>query len=705
MQLKRIRLRNYCNHRDTTLEFKSGLTAIVGRNGCGKSNVLDGIKLALTGSSSNSGKKQDNINCLATKKEKSSVELEFEHAGVSATVARFLRPAQPATLTFANGRQVLGEEAVNNEIASILGVDAATIHNIVVVSQKDLFGFITHTPAERAKHFQSLFATDVAERVHQHLSKHIKTYEFTNWQPNIDSKIAEIVMLSQQLVDAVAADSQVLADADPYAAGIAALRAEQHKLRAIADLTVEINNAERSIAAGEYTLSVMQDRLNVLRNEYQLTEADLAKLLVKKSEAEAQLAEAAANRQYEATYRAQTANRSKLQSDIALYAAAVVSLEAHADFTRVMPEHSDMEKLMNQCAADKQLLESSVCPTCGVSKQMSSDELNVVRARLDSNAAVCAEYSRNLQAFKKVATQIAAYKNQIGLSEAQLATVEATLATLPSTFEIPDTREAQALLEAIQEKQKMLQFCTASGTRESNEVSRLTGTLAAERANLANNRVKLVGLGTVTAPEVEIAAKLQNHVLASQAWTQSKARYKLTEEAVARCKIELEGLNARAAKSSVDKLWVQELESVAAMFHRDAAPRYVAFHNLKLLAKEMNSMLELFDAEYRVHAEEDLSFVATFFDGRRQLVERLSGGQSVIIALVFRLAVNVLFADSVNAIFLDEPTAFQDEHHIKGFAPVLAKLRDYSSKRGLQCFIVTHERDLAPLFDNVISLG
>ena len=140
------------------------------------------------------------------------------------------------------------------------------------------------------------------------------------------------------------------------------------------------------------------------------------------------------------------------------------------------------------------------------------------------------------------------------------------------------------------------------------------------------------------------------------------------------------------------------------MLHKDAAPRFVAQKNLQRLQVNINDCLALFDAPYRVEADDGLSFIARFTNGTKQPAERLSEGQKVILALSFRLSLNLLFADNIGALYLDEPTAYLDEHHIRGFEPVLSQLRGFSASRGLQCFIVTHEKDLAPLFDRVVQL-
>jgi DNA repair exonuclease SbcCD ATPase subunit len=150
--------------------------------------------------------------------------------------------------------------------------------------------------------------------------------------------------------------------------------------------------------------------------------------------------------------------------------------------------------------------------------------------------------------------------------------------------------------------------------------------------------------------------------------------------------------------------WLTRLGDVRNLLHREAAPRLVAQRNLQLIQQRVNEMLEWFDAEFRVTAVDGLSFEAHFTDGRQLPAERLSIGQQVVLALGFRFAVSFLYAN-LGFLVLDEPTAYLDRHHISGFKPTLERLRKYAASQGLQCVIVTHERELAPLFDAVISVG
>ena len=56
MRLHRLHLVNFRQHRDTDLEFGTGLTGIIGHNGAGKSTLLEAIAWAIYGMDAESHK-------------------------------------------------------------------------------------------------------------------------------------------------------------------------------------------------------------------------------------------------------------------------------------------------------------------------------------------------------------------------------------------------------------------------------------------------------------------------------------------------------------------------------------------------------------------------------------------------------------------------------------------------------------------------
>jgi ABC-type transport system involved in cytochrome c biogenesis ATPase subunit/uncharacterized Zn finger protein (UPF0148 family) len=136
------------------------------------------------------------------------------------------------------------------------------------------------------------------------------------------------------------------------------------------------------------------------------------------------------------------------------------------------------------------------------------------------------------------------------------------------------------------------------------------------------------------------------------------------------------------------------------------APRLVAQRNLLKLETSINELLQIFGVNFVVAVAGDGSptFRAKFFDGRDVPAQRLSIGQKTVLALAFRVAVNAMFAEEIGLLALDEPTASLDAARIQALAPVLEKLRDLSTSKGLQCLLVTHASNLSHLFESVIEL-
>jgi DNA repair exonuclease SbcCD ATPase subunit len=132
----------------------------------------------------------------------------------------------------------------------------------------------------------------------------------------------------------------------------------------------------------------------------------------------------------------------------------------------------------------------------------------------------------------------------------------------------------------------------------------------------------------------------------------------------------------------------------------------VAQRNLQRLESAINELLQIFKVNFAVKVATDgtPTFIAEFYDGRRQVAQRLSVGQKTVLALAFRVAVNAMFAEEIGLLALDEPTASLDAPRIQALAPVLEKLRDLSTAKGLQCLLVTHAVNLSHLFESAIEL-
>lgn len=336
-------------------------------------------------------------------------------------------------------------------------------------------------------------------------------------------------------------------------------------------------------------------------------------------------------------------------------------------------------------------------------------ELSVQLDKLRQLPALQAEFDRVAvlaNASRRYEADVATYNSELARLSKAISDAMAQEASL-QTLDQPTSSEAelQALVNSQQEREKALAEYDRLIQQQDQELARLDGQFRQLAETVAHRQRSLEALADVSDEQYAAAGqdrvRLDGELSARQL---ADTNYATAQQAVAYWQQAYDQAVATEVEAGVIRGGLAHMSAVRDLFHHSNLPRFVSHRNLQRLQRTINDFLEMFDADFRVTADEGLSFQASFVDQRRQPAERLSYGQKVILALVFRLAVNSLFAENVGLIALDEPTAYLDERHIRGFEPVLAKLREFSSSRGLQCIMITHERGLAPLFDAVISL-
>jgi ABC-type cobalamin/Fe3+-siderophores transport system ATPase subunit len=75
MKILWLKLTDFCCHESLEVDFADGIVGVVGRNGKGKSSILDAIRLAVTGESVGEGNQSNNVRWGATT---AKVEMAFQ---------------------------------------------------------------------------------------------------------------------------------------------------------------------------------------------------------------------------------------------------------------------------------------------------------------------------------------------------------------------------------------------------------------------------------------------------------------------------------------------------------------------------------------------------------------------------------------------------------------------------------------------------
>src|SRR5262249_52960380 len=120
MQINRLRLVNFRQHADTTLEFETGLTGVVGPNGAGKTTLLEAIAWAMYGTAAARGNRDSIRRRSAPPRSRVEVELDF---GLGPHRYRVSRSLQGAAL-YQDGEAspiANSSAAVTDKVTRLLG--------------------------------------------------------------------------------------------------------------------------------------------------------------------------------------------------------------------------------------------------------------------------------------------------------------------------------------------------------------------------------------------------------------------------------------------------------------------------------------------------------------------------------------------------------------------------------------------------------
>ena len=162
--LKSLRLSNFRKHADLQLDFESKdqLILISGRNGTGKSSILEGVLYALYGEGRLGKRNLDSLVRWGAEQEGLEVELTFEVDSTNYRVRRKRVKGFSTALLYGNDNPLVeGANEVTLAVEGILGQDSAGFKASVIAQQKELDGLSGMTGKKRAEMVSRLLRLDV----------------------------------------------------------------------------------------------------------------------------------------------------------------------------------------------------------------------------------------------------------------------------------------------------------------------------------------------------------------------------------------------------------------------------------------------------------------------------------------------------------------------------------------------------------------
>lgn len=345
MLINKLKLKNFKQYKDEIINFPTGLTGLVGRNGAGKSTVFDAISFALFGPLKGvnlSQLKNDN----APASEPVEVELEFIERNKEYVVKRALRGVAQTTkvgLYRVDQQNIvaLAENAteVAKELYKIIKLDKDSFVNSFFAKQKETAGLLASTPAERVIEIRKMLGFDRLDAISKTAGNKLKTlkYEMEAAASLLldDQRIADLNELIQEKKNELAALTQ---EHDQLKQSVDAKLTEkglqQRKVDGLRILQEKHNELEKEIATIKTAISKTEESISS-------TETEISRLITLELEAErlspivellqklrTQQAEMQTKKENAALYESIFSNKTKAETELASIEEQIARLSA-----------------------------------------------------------------------------------------------------------------------------------------------------------------------------------------------------------------------------------------------------------------------------------------------------------------------------------------------------------------------------------------
>ncbi len=165
MIIENLHMRNFKSHRDTSIEFDTGISLIIGGNGAGKSSILEAVSFALF--KQHTSKRIDQLITIGQKR--MSVEIQFTTNGRTYRVLRErTKTSSKAIMSIKESGTfqplVSGDKQVSMEVQNLLEMDGDLFLNAVYVRQGEIADLIEKTSSEKKQMIGRLLGIDSLER-------------------------------------------------------------------------------------------------------------------------------------------------------------------------------------------------------------------------------------------------------------------------------------------------------------------------------------------------------------------------------------------------------------------------------------------------------------------------------------------------------------------------------------------------------------
>ena len=252
MKINKVELKNYRSHSDCSITFTDGINLLLGKNGAGKSSILEAIGFALF----NTGIRTKNDESIKINEKNALIQVEFVgNDGIEYIVERKISKSSSTHRLYKKGEtssRIENTTQILNKIIELTGIIDINgsgkisksivediYENVITASQNQITGIFTAQGSSREQIFNRVFDTEIYNKIFKDFSK------------NAEDKYKEHKILKSQEITGLEAklkDNDLLNDE-------------------LNNFTVEHNNLSSEINSVKNEINSLTQELNLLKDK------------------------------------------------------------------------------------------------------------------------------------------------------------------------------------------------------------------------------------------------------------------------------------------------------------------------------------------------------------------------------------------------------------------------------------------------------
>ncbi|WP_339006681.1 SMC family ATPase [Fusobacterium polymorphum] len=288
MIIKKVQLENYRSHSNTTVDFTKGVNLILGKNGRGKTSILEAISTVMFNTKDRSGK-ETGKNYIKFGEKSSKVEIDFiANDGREYNLKTEFFKTKPKKQTL---KDIIGSEYdgdIQEKLEELCGIKKGfeeTYENIVIAKQNEFINIFKAKPKDREEIFNKIFNTQIYKEMYDSFLKEAVD-KYKSEKENLDSKISSLKenMEDKEQTTNFLKEEEIIKNTlnKDFSETTEIINKLSNEIKDYETTEVELNNLVKNIKDEE---NKIKKYLNILKeNIIEAKQAKKAKIIVKETE-------------------------------------------------------------------------------------------------------------------------------------------------------------------------------------------------------------------------------------------------------------------------------------------------------------------------------------------------------------------------------------------------------------------------------------